>query len=66
MKLELVKETEFNKEPWYSIYLNERYVFGGHDKERIDGIFAEAVCDPENYFKTTKEVLKSAEIIVNL
>jgi hypothetical protein len=32
----------------------------------MDNTFAEAVSDPENYFKTKKEVLKSVEIVVNL
>lgn len=66
MKLEMVKETKWNKEVWYCIYLNDDYIVGSSNQEKIDRIFAEAVSDPENYFKTKKEILISAEINVNL
>ena len=66
MKLEIIKESKWDKETWYSIYLDNTYIVGSYNQEKIDRIFAEAVSDPENYFKTTREVLKSAEINVNL
>ena len=66
MKLEMVKELTWNSEPWYAIYLDGRYITGSSNQEKIDNTFAEAVSDPENYFKTKKEVLKSVEIVVNL
>jgi len=67
MKLEMVKETQWDKEgAWYCIYLDETYIVGSSNQEKIDRIFAEAISDPENYFKTKKEVLISAEINVPL
>lgn len=66
MTLELIKETTWDKEVWYCIYLDDTYMVGSHNKEKIDNIYAEAISDPENYFKRKKEILKSAEIIVNL
>lgn len=66
MKLEIIKETKWDKETWYSIYLDNIYIVGSFNQEKVENIFAEAVSDPENYFKSTKEVLKSAEINVNL
>jgi hypothetical protein len=66
MRLEIIKETTFNEEPWFAIYLDNRYVMGSYTQSKIDGIFVEAVKDPENFFKTTKEVLKSEEIVVPL
>jgi hypothetical protein len=66
MKLEIIRETSFACEPWYGIYLDGRYMTGSSDQQKIDQIFTEAVSDPENFFKTRKEVLKSQEIFVNL
>lgn len=65
MKLEIIKETNWNKETWYAIYLDNTYIVGSYNQEKVENIFAEAVSDPENYFKTTREVLKSEEIVVN-
>lgn len=65
MKLEIIKETKWNKEVWYCLYLDNNYIVGSSNQEKIDNIFAEAICDPENYFKTKQEVLKSVEIVVN-
>jgi hypothetical protein len=66
MKLELVKETTWDKETWYCIYLDDMYMAGSYNQEKVDNIYAEAISDPENYFKRKKEILKSQEINVNL
>jgi len=66
MTLELIKETTWDKEVWYCIYLDDTYMIGSRNQEKIDNIYAEAISDPENYFKRKKEILKSAEVIVNL
>lgn len=65
MKLEIIKETKWNKEVWYCLYLDETYIIGSYSQEKIENIFSEAISDPENYFKTKKEVLRYKEIVVN-
>ena len=66
MKLEMVKELSSTENPWYCIYLDGRYMMGSYDQKKIDEIFATAVKDPENFFKTKKEILKSYEFNVPL
>jgi hypothetical protein len=66
MKLEIVREASFADEDWFAIYLDGRYIIGSYNRQRIEEIFTDAVSDPENFFKTRKEVLKSEEISVNL
>lgn len=66
MRLELVKETEWNKQTWYCIYLDDVYMGGSYSQEKMDNIYAQAISDPENFFKRKKEVLKCEEINVNL
>ena len=41
-------------------------MMGSYDQKKIDEIFATAVKDPENFFKTKKEILKSYEFNVPL
>jgi len=65
MKLEIVKETKVNDNPWYAIYKDGKYKMGSYDLEKVEQMFNNAISDP-NYFEEKKEVLKSCEIVVSL
>jgi len=65
MKIELIKEQEFNDIPWYSIYIDGIYISGTltrklHDAE---GFYQTLSKNPDA--KKTKEILQSQEIVVS-
>jgi len=64
MKIELIKEREFNDIPWYSIYIDGIYISGTltrklHDAE---GFYETLSKNPDA--KKIKEILKYQEIVV--
>jgi len=64
MKIELIKEQEFNDIPWYSIHIDGIYISGTltrklHDAE---GFYETLSKNPDA--KKIKEILKYQEIVV--
>jgi hypothetical protein len=66
MKIELIKEQEFNDTPWYSIKIDDQLVSGSMTRNINDAQgYYERLCKDPNYMKKTKEILKSQEIVVS-
>ena len=59
MKLEIVKETKWNNDVWYSILLDGEYIVGSSSEEKLLKVYDDAKSDPKTFFETKKEVLKS-------
>ena len=62
MKLEIIKEEEFNKNPWYTLYVNNEYIMGSYTLSNVENVYDLCKNDPLNFKKETKTVLKSEEI----
>lgn len=65
MKIELVEETQFNKEPWYCVQVNDVYIIGTGIKKNAEELYDRIVKDP-SLVEKKKNILKSEEIDVNL
>lgn len=65
MKIELVEETQFNKESWYSVRVNDVYIIGTGIKKNAEELYDRVVKDPSLVEKKIN-ILKSEEIDVNL
>ena len=66
MKIELIKEQEFNDTPWYSIHINGIYVSGSMTRSLQDAEgFYERLSKNPDYMKKTKEILKYQEVVVS-
>jgi hypothetical protein len=63
-EMKIVKETKFNEEAWYSLYVDDRYIVGSYDEEKINNHFEEIKSNP-NSFLQTKETVKTTFIDVN-
>lgn len=65
MKLELLKETKWNGDVWYSIVLDGKYIFGSGNEQNILGIYENAVHDPVGFFEPKIEILLENEINID-
>jgi hypothetical protein len=61
MIVELVRETSFSGDDWYSVCVNGKYVFGSFDKNRVEEYYNRA---KNNKLDKRREVLKREEIDV--
>jgi len=61
MTLKIVKEQKFGEEPWYSVYLNDRYVKGSLYLEKAEAFYQQLKTDP-TAFEEKKEILKSEDL----
>ena len=66
MKIELIKEQEFNDTPWYSIHMDGAYISGSMTRSLKDAEgFYERLSKNPDYMKKTKEILQSEIIVVS-
>jgi len=66
MKIELIKEQEFNDTPWYSIKIDDKHVEGSMTRSLNDAEgYYDRLCANPDYMKKTKEILKYQEIVVS-
>lgn len=63
-EMKIVKEKKFNEEAWYSLYVDDRYIVGSYDEEKVNNYFEEIKRNP-NLFLQTKEVIKSTTINID-
>lgn len=63
-EMKIVKEKKFNEEAWYSLYVDDRYIVGSYDEEKVNNHFEEIKRNP-NLFLQTKEVIKSTTINID-
>jgi hypothetical protein len=63
-EMKIVKETKFNEKDWYSLYIDDRYITGSYDEEKVNSHF-EAIKDNPNAFLQTKETVKTTFIDIN-
>jgi hypothetical protein len=64
MKLELIKETEHGKSPWYEVRKDGQFVRGSYTLETAEEIYNLLL--EGKYQKKTVEILKSEEFDVSL
>lgn len=65
MKIEIIKEQEFNKEAWYVLKVNDGTVEVSRHLGEIENLYHKIKADP-TILNTRKIVLISEEIDVNL
>ena len=65
MKVELIEEIKFNRDPWYSIMVDNIVIFSSWNKEACDRVY-EGVVDGKILGNTITNILKSDEINVSL
>lgn len=65
MKLEIIKEEEFNSPTWYLLKVNDRTIVCSKQLEEIEKHYEEIKQNP-SIINPSKIVLKSEEIIVDL
>ena len=63
-EMKIVKQTKFNEDAWYSLYVDDRYIVGSHDEEKVNNYFEEIKRNP-NLFLQTTEVIKSTTINID-
>lgn len=62
MIIELVKEVKLNDDPWYSIYLNGKYIVGSYNEEKAMKMYDTIKKNPS---ENGKIVLRSETIDVS-
>ena len=65
MKLEIIKEEEYNKPTWYILKLDERTIDCSRNLEEVEKFYEKIKQDP-TILNSSKTILKSEEIILNL
>lgn len=65
MKLEIIKEEEYNQPTWYLLRVNDRTVTCSKSLEEIEERYEEIKENPE-MLNPSRIILKSEEIVVNL
>jgi hypothetical protein len=66
MKLELIKDTDWDGDVWYGLYKNDVYITGSRKLDEMQEMYKKASENPEEFFKGRKQVLLSSEIDVSL
>ena len=65
MKIELIKEEQYGKAPWYEIRIDDEYIQGGLILSIIEKQYEELKSNTEMLKKKT-EILKCEEIVLPL
>jgi hypothetical protein len=65
MKIELIKDTDWDGDVWYGLYKNGAYITGSRKLDEMQEMYKEATDNPQEFFKARKQVLLSAEIDVS-
>jgi hypothetical protein len=63
MKIELISEKEFGKQPWYEVRVDGHYITGSSNLETAENMYNQLLSNPDA-LKSQKIVLKFAEIDV--
>jgi hypothetical protein len=63
MKIELISEKQFGKDPWYEVRVDGHYITGYSNLESAENMYNQLLSNPDA-LKTEKIVLKFAEIDV--
>ena len=63
MKIELVSEKEFGKQPWYELRVDGHYITGSSNLETVENMYNQILSNPDD-LKSQRIVLKFAEIDV--
>ena len=65
MKIELIKEEQYGKEPWYEILIDGDFYIGSLLKTKIEKDYETILANPE-ITKIVREVVRSEEIVLPL
>ena len=65
MIIELVEETKYNGEPWYTITADGKWIYSTGNKLNAEKAYSEIIADPE-IIKTKRNILSSQEVDVSL
>jgi hypothetical protein len=63
MKIELISEEAFGKDPWYEVRVDGHFITGSSKLETAENMYNQLISNPDS-LKTKKIVLKLAEIDV--
>ena len=61
MKVELIEEKKLGQELWYEVRVDDKYITGSYEKEKVEEFYNNIVENP-NFINERKIVLKSKEI----
>lgn len=62
MKIELIKEEQYKKDPWYEILIDGEFIRGSFILSLIEKQYEEILANPES-LEIKREVLKSEELL---
>lgn len=63
-EMKIVKETKLGEEAWYCLYVDDKYITGSYDEDKINQLFKEIEDNPNLHLKS-KEVIKSTQINID-
>ena len=63
-ELKIVKERKIGQEDWYCLYVDDNYIMGSYDEEKINLLYKEIEENPNLHLKS-KEVIKSTTINID-
>lgn len=61
MKIELIKEEQYKKDPWYEILIDGEFIRGSFILSLIEKQYEEILANPES-LEIKREVIKSEEL----
>lgn len=65
MKVELIEEVKFDRDPWYSVIVEGEVIFSTWNKSNCENVY-NAIIEGKISGKTTRNILKSEEISLPL
>jgi len=65
MKIELIKEEQYGKAPWYEILIDGKFIKGSFIPDLIEKQYQELIDHPE-LLEKKRELIKSDEIVLSL
>jgi len=65
MKVELIEEVKFGRDPWYSVVLDEEVVFSSWNRHNCEQVY-NGIAEGKISGKSTRNILKSQEISLSL
>ena len=63
MRIELISEKAFGKDPWYEVRVDGHYITGSSSLETAENMYNQLLSNPDS-LKSQKIVLKFAEVDV--
>lgn len=63
-EMKIVKEKRIGRDNWYSLYVEDTYITGSYDEEKVNLLYEEIKANP-NLHLNSNEVIKSTKINID-